>query len=305
MIHIFPKILIPVLLSFLFVPFAGAGERMPVFVSILPQKYFVQQIGKDLVDVSVLVEPGSSPHTYEPKPRQMTALAGTNLYFAIGVEFEKVWLDRISAVNPQMKIVHTDIGIKKIPMAAHHQAHEAHKPHGHHHDPGGLDPHIWLSPPLVKQQARSILMALQNADPTNRDAYETHYKQFLDELYGIDAQLRAMFADKKGFRFMVFHPAWGYFAQAYHLHQIPVEVSGRDPKPKELVELIKKARAADVNVIFVQPQFSTRNAETVAREINGRVVFADPLEKDWLANMKAVSELFAEALRSYTPENGR
>ena len=96
-----------------------AAERVPVFVSIAPQGYFVQQIGKDLVDVHVLVEPGADPHTYEPKPQQMVALSKTVLYFAIGIEFETAKLAKISAVNPRMQVVHTDHGIMKLPMAAH------------------------------------------------------------------------------------------------------------------------------------------------------------------------------------------
>jgi len=284
-----------------FIPSAFSGERLSVFVSIVPQKYFLQQIGKDLVTVSVLVEPGASPHTYEPKPRQMAALTNAHLYFAIGVEFEKAWLRRLSAANPQMTIVHTDQNIRKIPMTAHDHHHsdsDHHHDHdGHHHDHGGHDPHIWLSPPLVAQQARTILMALQEADPVNRSEYEANYKRFLDKLYQLDAELRSIFAEKKDMQFMVFHPSWGYFAEAYNLRQVPVEVMGRDPKARELQKLIEHARDAGIRIVFVQPQFSTRSAETVASEINGEVVFADPLAADWSANLKKVAEKFEAALR--------
>ena len=295
------QLIVFVLLLFGFTHPANAGERLSVFVSILPQKFFVQQIGGDRVDVSVLVEPGASPHTYEPRPRQMTALTGARLYFAIGVGFEKAWLRRIAAANPQMAIVHTDHNIRKIPMVAHHHPptdsghHHGHDEH--HHDPGGHDPHIWLSPPLVAQQARTILMALQEADPPRRSEYETNYKRFLDKLYQLDAELRAMFAGKMDMQFMVFHPAWGYFAEAYNLRQVPVEVMGKEPKPRELQALIEHARKSGIRIVFAQPQFSKRSAETVARDINGQVVFADPLAKDWFANLKAVAEKFEAALK--------
>ncbi len=302
------QLVVTAILLFGFGQSAFAGERLSVFVSILPQKYFVQQIGLDLVDVSVLVEPGASPHTYEPKPRQMAALSGARLYFAIGVEFEKAWLRRISAANPRMTIVHTDQNIRKIPMLAHHHHpsdsghhHELEQHHhendANHHDNGDFDPHIWLSPPLVVQQARTILMALQEADPVHRNVYEANYKRFLDKVYQLDAELRAMFAENKDMQFMVFHPAWGYFAEAYNLRQVTVEVMGKDPKPRELQALIKHARTAGIRIVFVQPQFSTRSAETVSREINGQVVFADPLAGDWFANLKTVSEKFKAALK--------
>ena len=128
-----------------------AQDRLTVFVSIVPQTYFVRQIGIGLVDVQVMVPPGSSPATYEPKPRQMAGLSKARIYFAIGVPFENAWLKRIAAANPQMQVVHTERGIKKIPMAAHE-----HPIEGEHPEHGILDPHIWLSPPLVKMQAHAI-----------------------------------------------------------------------------------------------------------------------------------------------------
>ena len=96
---------------------------------------------------------------------------------------------------------------------------------------------------------------------------------------------------------MVFHPAWGYFARAYGLQQVPIEIEGKNPKPALLKELIVHAREKGIRVVFVQPQFSTKSAEIVAREIGGRVAFADPLAEDWLANLAAVAAGFRAALR--------
>lgn len=277
----------------------SAAEPVPVFVSILPQKYFVQQIGGDRVAVEVMVQPGASPHAYEPKPRQMGALATTRAYFAIGVSFESAWLGRISAANPGMKIVHTDEGVEKIAMADPHaeggHSGEAHSREDHHH--GGLDPHIWLSPPLVKIQAGTILAALQEIDPAHREDYEANCRKFLAEVDRLDARLRTLFSGKKGLRFMVFHPAWGYFARAYGLTQLTVEIEGKDPKPAQLMALIREAREKNIRVIFVQPQFSAKSASLVAREIGGRVVDADPLAEDWMANLLSVADKFNEALR--------
>ncbi|MBW1797705.1 MAG: zinc ABC transporter substrate-binding protein, partial [Deltaproteobacteria bacterium] len=71
---------------------AMAAGSIPVFVSIVPQKYFVEKIGGDLVKVSIMVKPGASPAIYEPKPGQMVALSRAKVYYAIGVPFEKAWL---------------------------------------------------------------------------------------------------------------------------------------------------------------------------------------------------------------------
>jgi zinc transport system substrate-binding protein len=319
------KRLIPVLTG-IFLLFTGdvaAAEKLPVFVSIIPQKYFVQQIGKELVAVQAMVQPGAGPHNYEPKPQQMADLSTTKIYFAIGVPFENAWLDKIAAANPDMRVVHTDHGIQKLAMAAHHHHHHddkaeehhagEHQEAGHdhkegehhgeaahgedHHDHAGLDPHIWLSPPLVKIQARTILAALQEADPAHRSIYEANFQAFAAQIDQLDADLKKIFAGKKGLQFMVFHPAWGYFAHAYGLKQLPIEIEGKDPKPAQLQELIQHARENGIKVVFVQPQFSTKSAEVVAREIDGQVVFADPLAEDWMANLHQVADKFQAALK--------
>jgi len=289
----------------IFTPHAFPNDKLPVFVSIVPQKYFVQQIGKDLVDVQVMVQPGANPATYEPKPRQMADLSKTKVYFSIGVPVENAWLKKIAAANPKMKVAHTDHGIEKIHMAAHHHHHDKEDEHhekGENHEEGehghsGLDPHIWLSPPLVMTQARTILSVLQEVDPTHRAAYEANYKVFISGIVNLDLDLKNIFAGKRGLQFMVFHPAWGYFAQAYGLEQVPIEIEGKDPKSAQLKELIKHARENGIKVVFVQPQFSTKSAKLVAKEIGGEVAFVDPLAENWSANLREVANKFKAALK--------
>jgi len=304
LVRVLGKLIVITLFILIFAQLGFATDRVPVFVSIVPQKYFVQQIGKDLVNVHVMAQPGASPATYEPKPKQMADLSKTKVYFSIGVPFENAWLKKIAAANPRMKVVHTDHGIEKIPMATRHhhddkgERHDEGKHHDEgHHEHGILDPHIWLSPPLVKIQARTILTALQEIDPSHRAVYEANYNQFVSRIDELDAQLKTTFAGKQGLKFMVFHPAWGYFAQAYGLEQMPIEIEGKAPKPARLKELIQHAREKDVKVVFVQPQFSTKSAELVAREIGGQVAFANPLAEDWMGNLREVADKFKAALK--------
>ena len=275
---------------------AGRGEEpLPVCVSILPQKYFVEKVGGNLVHVSVMVPPGANPHLYEPKPGQMAALAKMKIYFAVGVTFEDVWLPRLAAINPEMRIVHTEEGIQKIAMESH--VHGEGKT-GEDHDHQGIkDPHVWLSPPEVKIQARNILRALQEVDPLHEAVYEKNFKAFEKEINALDEDLRQIFAGKKGMKFMVFHPSWGYFARAYGLTQVPVELEGKEPKPGQLKALIELAKREGIKVIFVQPQFSARSAEIIAKAIGGQVVFADPLSPDWSNNLRDQAEKFKAALR--------
>jgi len=283
---------------------AGSGAKDPlrVTVSIPPQKYFVGRISGDFVDISVMVPPGASPTTYEPRPTQMKALVQSKIYFAIGVPFEKVWLKKFMAANRPMKIVHTDQLVEKLRMAPHH-GHEAdpHKDRGGSprvkREEAGLDPHIWLSPPLVKVQAETIARALMASDSLHRSIYEKNLAEFQADVDELDAEIRRILGDrgKKG-EFMVFHPSWGYFAGSYGLRQIPVEVEGKEPSPSEMADLISYAKAAGIKVIFVQPQFSSKSAETIAREIGGKVVLADPLREDWRENLLEVAKKMRDAL---------
>lgn len=301
---------------------AEASDRLRIFVSIPPQKYLLEQIGKDKVDVSLMVQPGASPHTYEPRPRQMVAVAKTDLYFTIGVEFESVWLDKLASINPKMKIVQMQRGIKKIPMTARHghdhdtrEKHEddhddddgkhqeykddAHQNQAEHRNNGhntGLDPHIWLSPPLVKQQVKTVLDALQKADPSNSATYESNYQRLIHKITELDRELAELFRHRKQTQFLVFHPSWGYFAHAYRLKQVAIEVEGKSPKPAQLQQIIERMREDGIRVIFVQPQFSSRAAKLIARSIGGKVVFVDPLAENWMANMRNVAEKFRQAL---------
>jgi zinc transport system substrate-binding protein len=281
-----------------FVPISGvsAADKTTVFVSIVPQKFFVEQIAKDLVDVQVMVEPGANPHIYEPKPAQMAAISKAKIYFAIGVTFEETWLKKLASINPKMRIVHTEHGIQKMPMASHHHDEEKdHKKESHDH--GVLDPHVWLSPPLVMVQARNILTALQEVDSAHHSVYEANYKAFITMLVELDGELRGILTGKRGLQFIVFHPAWGYFAHAYGLKQVPIEIEGKEPKPAQLKELIEHAQKHQIKVVFVQPQFSSKSAEQVAKEIGGQVAFVDPLALNWAENLREVGTKFKAVLK--------
>jgi zinc transport system substrate-binding protein len=272
--------------------FVAATEKPVVFVSILPQKFFVQQIGGDLFDVEVMVRPGASPATYEPKPSQMAKLSSSSAYLAIGVPFESNWLAKFSAVNPAMNIVHTERGITKISMEEHLHDAEGHiaEHGGDHSDRTVLDPHVWLSPVLVKKQAKIIMDTLVKISPEHTTLFDANHQAFVGKLDALDGELRSLFSTKEGMQFMVFHPSWGYFAREYGLKQVAIEMEGKEPKPAELLELIRFARKNGIRVIFVQRQFSAKKASVVAREIGGRVVTVDPLAENWFDNLRHVAK---------------
>ncbi len=273
------------------------SEPLRVAVSIPPQKYFVERIAGDLAEVSVMVPPGSDPHTYEPKPRQLVALAKTSLYFAVGIDIEKAWLPRFQSVNNTLVIVHTDRSIKKIPSAAHHDEHPPEAHDNNHRDHDGFDPHSWLAPSPARAMAHEIATALSKADPANTARYETGFNALEKDMTTLDDELTALFKNSKGAAFMVFHPSWGYFAEAYGLEQEAVEIGGKEPGPADLARLITFARDHHIKAIFVQPQFSRKSAQTIADAVNGKVIVADPLAENWLDNLRSVARSVAAAIK--------
>jgi len=265
-------------------------SKVNIVVSILPQKTFVKKIAGDLADVTVMVSPGSSPATYEPKPSQMKKITKAQIYFSIGVPFEKAWLPRFKDQNQNINIIDAAEGIKKLPMQEHHHNH-------HQHSSSTLDPHIWLSPSLVKIQARNIADALKKIDPNHKTVYENNLNKFEQEIDELNRRLVKILKPCQGKAMMVFHPSWGYFAKEYGLEQIPIEVEGKEPKSKELVNIIHEAKEDGVKILFVQPQFSKRTAKVIATSIGAKIVEADPVAPNWAENLIQIAKNICKANR--------
>ena len=262
-------------------------------VSILPEKTFVKAIGGDKISVSLMVLPGNSPHTYEPKPSQMKDVAKADLYFAIGVEFENVWLDKFKSLNKHMQVVDLTVGIEKRAISSHH--HDQNAQHKEIHEmTQSKDPHIWTDPKNVEIIAKHIYDVLIEADPANAAYYKTNYKTFLDKVKETDKKIRIILADTPNeTKFMVFHPSWGYFAHAYNLKQVAVEIEGKSPKPKELITLIKEAREEKIKAIFTQPEFSDSMSKVIASELNIDVIKVSPLAENWSKNLIKIAHAIA------------
>ena len=277
------------------------ASKQELTVSISPQKYFVQKIVKDKFDINVMVKPGASPHTYEPKSSQMKSLSNSKIYFYTGVSFENAWLDKFKLSAKNTIFVDTAVGIEKLAMEAHSHEGEEHNEHKdeakHDHENEALDPHIWLDPILVKIQAKNIYDAIVKIDSQNSDFYKTNYEEFLKELDLINNELETILKPYENRAFMVFHPSWGYFAKRYNLEQISVEVEGKEPKPNELVELIKDAKIHDIKIVFVSPKFSQKTAKTISSSINAKVVSIDALDENWASSILSTAK---EIANSYT-----
>ncbi len=267
---------------------ALAGELpLVVSVSVPPQAYFVERIAGDSVEVHVMVPPGSSPATYEPSPQQLVALTKSSLYVAVGHPaflFELRHLKSLVAANPGIAIV--DMAMGAAVSCTDDQGRELDD-----------DPHIWLSPRLMLAAADRIAAKLSELDPEKAGFYRQNLQSLASDIRSLDREMRELMQELRGRTFMVFHPAWSYFACDYGLIQMAIEAGGKEPGPAQLVATIEEARRKGIRVVFVQRGFSDRSARVIATELGARLEELDPLARDWLENLRRSGARIAEAIR--------
>jgi zinc transport system substrate-binding protein len=301
---------------------SGSTNVIKIVTSIIPAEEFIEKIGADRVEVTVMVPQGTNPHTYEPSPGQLKALSGAIMYAKMGsgLEFELAWLDNLVAVNPDIYMLDLSEGVTPI---FGYEAHENHKDDysseaevssqrsmtGSNSSDNqieneregsfkkGADPHIWLSPQNVKIIAGNICRALSVLDSGGREFYNKNLDIFVTGLNELDLKIRNGLSDKKNKKFIVYHPAWAYFAEDYGLVQVAVEQQGKEPTAREIASVIALAKENGIKVIFASPQFNPKSAEVIAGEIGGTVVFIDPLGPDYMQNMEIVLESMKKYLQ--------
>lgn len=296
--------------------------KISVSVSVIPQAFFVQKIAGNLVEVNIMVQKGKSPETYEPSLKELQKLSESQIYFNIGMPFERAWLRRFESANPSLKIVaplhkgeleaylaqyglddvdshfHKDLGESKAESSANpseSKAESTANPNtdspesAESHDSQGIHrhyPHIWLSFVLSKAHAQVIAENLCEIDAPNCAIYEKNLARFEKEMNKMFAYFKGIFG-RKGGAFLVYHPAFSYIANELGLKEIAIEKDGKEAKiahTKEILELVKKH---NIKKIFIQPQFSAKNARAIAKEAKLSVKTADPLAFDWFENVNA------------------
>jgi zinc transport system substrate-binding protein len=279
--------------------------RLPVFAGIPPLAYLVEQIGGEHVRVDVLVRPGQDPHTFEPTPRQVMALGKAAIFFKIDMPFENVLLEKARENGRRLEIVDATQGITKRKMDAPCCVSTADGNHDHGEAAGEPDPHVWLSPSLLKVMAQNIAAALSKADPANQRDYQRNLAMLAERLDQVDQHARQMLAPYRGRSFYAFHPGFGYFADAYGLKEEAIEAGGREPTSRQLRALIEEAKADGVKTVFIQPQFDPKSVQVVADAIGGRVVPIDGLAKNAIADIEDIAAKIEKAMRGSSPQRHR
>ena len=268
--------------------------RKPIIaVSILPHRYFVQEIGKDLVESMVLVGPGQNPHLYEPTPRQMADLGKASVWILSNTDFEIRLVPKIRSLYPNLLIIDGTEGVEFRVMEQEHE----HEQEEEHHGDGTYDKHTWLGEDESKIFANHVLQVLVAIDHANAESYRTHHERLVSSIDSLFQELRRELSSLKGKTIFVYHPSFGYLFDDLGIVQEAVETGGKEPTPKTLSALIEQAQADKAAAIFVQAQFPTAAADTVAAAIGARVIPLDPLSPDWLENIRNIGKALADIQR--------
>jgi zinc transport system substrate-binding protein len=261
-----------------------AADKINAFVSILPQQYFVQQVGGDLVDVQVMVGPGQNPSTYEPTPQKIAALSHADVYFSIGVPFESAWINKIKQTNRQLVIVECCQSLASLDG------------HIHDNDDNHADPHVWTSPKKVIQLVHLIEQSLIQLNAEYRQNFENSASTFINALTELDISIDSRLSELNKREFIVSHPSWAYFADEYNLSQISIEQNGKEIQARSMVKLIKAAKEKNIKAVFVQRQFNDKAAKIIANEIGANIYDLDPLAFNYIENMNDVTNKIVQGL---------
>lgn len=249
-----------------------------VIASIAPVEYLAKAVGGDKIEVQSLAK--GDVHSYEPKPNDMKAVAKARIFIAAGLEFEEAWIPRFKASAKNLVVVKSDAKIAKLKEERGEQAEHDEKNGAH------ADPHVWLNPMLAITMARNISDALIDMDKANKDFYLENFQKLMNDLLAFDESAKESLAGLKNRKFVVYHPAWGYFAAHYDLEQISIERSGKEPKIDEMASTLKMIKDENIKVIFADPNRSQKSAQILASQTGAKVELLDPLGYNLLENLK-------------------
>jgi len=260
-----------------------------ITVSILPEKTFIKKIGGADFEVNVLIPPGASPAAYTLLPSQLKDISNSAVWFRIGyIGFEFAWKEKIGQANSRMKVVDLSEGLDLIEVE-----HAEYEDHDHHHH-AGVDPHIWLSPVLVKQMAKKIMDELTLLKPEKSEEYKINYLKFIKEIDLLNVEIKNELRDYEGRKIVLFHPSLSYYARDFGLEQYALETEGKEPTPKEMAKVVDMAKQENIKVIYIQDEFDRDHARVFAEEIGGKVIQVRPLDSAWEENLREMTHIFID-----------
>jgi len=259
-------------------------SKQVITVSILPQRTFVQKIAGNDFEVNVLIPPGTSPAAYTLLPSQLKDINRSEIWFRIGhIGFEQSWKEKIQQANKNMKVVDLSEGLDLITTDNVKNKDDKHAK--------GFDPHIWMSPTLVKQMCLKITKTLSQLNPEKESVYNANYVKFVNNIEILDQKIRNALRKYKGQQIITYHPSLSYYARDYGLIQHSLEPGGKEPTPQHMAEVIRLAKKEDIKIIYIQSDFDREHARVFAEEVDGKIIEIWPLDPEWSENLLEITNI--------------
>ena len=266
------------------------GVRIKVAVSIPPLSEFAARIGGPGIEVVTIVPDGADPHTYEPKPSQLAAIADADLYIAVGagLESENMWLGKVMSGFDEESIITASDGLELManPEGEEDAGEEGERAENEDREHGRSDPHVWVSPRNAIHMTENIYRALAARDPGHAEEYAANKETYVDELETLDAEIGGAISEAGVTAFVAAHPSWGYFARDYGLSQFVIDADGKEAGIERLKAVIEAAKAERVTAIVAAPEFPRKTAEAVGAEIGAEVYVISPLKAGYAENIR-------------------
>jgi len=258
-----------------------SSGRKTIAVSIPPQAGLLHEITGDSINIVTLMHADANPEAFEVSVKDMRAINDAVLYMKIGnLAFEETLTEHIGESNPGLRFINVSDGVELI-YGTH-----SHGSHTHH----VADPHTWTSVANLRIMAANMLAAVIETDSANRDFYTSNYNRLTARLDSIDTALATRLSGIGSRSFLIWHPSLSYLARDYGLEQITVGQDNKDMTPGQLRDVYRKATADSAAVIFMQQNYDSRQAESLAHELNVEIVAINPLDDDYINQFNIIAD---------------
>ncbi|VAX37061.1 hypothetical protein MNBD_PLANCTO03-2055, partial [hydrothermal vent metagenome] len=272
-----------------------------IVVSIPPLAGLLRPLLPEGATLHTLVEPGRSPHGYEPAPSDIAMLGQADLVVFVGMGVESS-LPISARSGAEVLVMAETLGL------ASREA-DDHADHDHAHGTGEADPHLWLDPGLVERFIPHLadhlhsVMQQAGAEAADLDALRSREADLLARVRALDADSRERLRPFAGTAIITHHPAWSRLASRYDLEIAAIiqPVEGAEPTPGHIADILAAAREHRVRGVFTEPQLDARIAERIASQIEAPLGTLDPLGRgDWEAMMRANLDELVRVLTTKT-----
>lgn len=249
------------------------NKKLHVVTTIFPLYDFTKNITGNEIDLVNLLPSNTGPHDFSVTPTEAQKIANADIIITNGVGDLEQWLPDLLVNNAksELKIINTGEGSHLV---------ETGRQISGPIELTETDPHIWLDPENAIGQIQNIARGLSEADPTNRNLYASNAVAMETKIHDLENEYQSRLAKLPNKDFLAFHNAFNHLAYRFNLNQAGVfeEFPGKEPTPKQLVNIFSIIKEKKIKTLFSEPQFSPKILETVAADLKLQVSPLNPLD---------------------------